>query len=279
MENRTVKERTGLFTPSHELSLRKQAKLMEVNRSSFYFKPKGEKDENLELMRVMDRLFLSDPTLGVLGMQDELLDLGHKAGHQRIRRLLRKMSIEAIYPKKNLSKRGKAKYVRPYLLRGMKIEQPNQVWAIDITYIPMKKGFMYLTAIIDIYSRYIVGWQISNSLEKETQTEVLADALARHGKPEIINSDQGSQYTCAHWLDYLKENGIKVSMDGKGRATDNAFIERFFRTLKWKHIYLYPAKDGIELYEGVKRFMNKYNKRRHRGINRERPSERYQQAA
>lgn len=279
MENRTIKERTRLLTPSHKLSLRKQAKLMEVNRSSFYFKPKGEKEENQELMRVMDRLFLSDPTLGVLGMQDELLDFGHKAGHQRIRRLLRKMGIEAIYPKKNLSKRGKAKYVRPYLLRRMKIERPNQVWAIDITYIPMKNGFMYLTAIIDIYSRYIVGWQISNSLEKETQTELLADAIDLHGKPEIINSDQGSQYTCAHWLDYLKENGIKVSMDGRGRATDNAFIERFFRTLKWKHIYLYPATDGVELYEGVNRFMNKYNNRRHRGINRERPSERYQLAA
>ena len=279
MENRTIKERTRLLTPSHKLSLRKQAKLMEVNRSSFYFKPKGEKEENQELMRVMDRLFLSDPTLGVLGMQDELLDFGHKAGHQRIRRLLRKMGIEAIYPKKNLSKRGKAKYVRPYLLRRMKIERPNQVWAIDITYIPMKNGFMYLTAIIDIYSRYIVGWQISNSLEKETQTELLADAIDLHGKPEIINSDQRSQYTCAHWLDYLKENGIKVSMDGRGRATDNAFIERFFRTLKWKHIYLYPATDGVELYEGVNRFMNKYNNRRHRGINRERPSERYQQAA
>lgn len=138
---------------------------------------------------------------------------------------------------------------------------------------------MYLTAIIDIYSRYIVGWQISNSLEKGTQTEVLTDATARHGKPEVINSYQGSQYTCANWLDYLKESSIKVSMDGKGRATNNAFIERFFRTLKWKHIYLYPAKDEIKLYEGVNRFMNKYNKRRHREINRERPSQTYQQEA
>lgn len=280
MENRSVNERLHLVSGKFaRLSIRKQCKLLNVNRSTLYFKPKGEKPENLHLMDQMDRLFLQDPTLGVLGMQDELLDLGYHACAGRIRRLARKMGIEPIYPKRSLSKLGKAKYVHPYLLRHMKIERPNQVWAIDITYIPMANGFMYLTAIIDIYSRYIVGWQISNSLEKETQTELLAEAIRVHGKPGVINSDQGSQYTSAHWEGFLKDNGIKISMDGKGRATDNAFIERFFRTLKWKHIYLYPAKDGMALYTGVDRFMNKYNNRRHRGINRNRPSELYQQAA
>lgn len=279
MENRTMSERIRLLSYDDKLSIRKQCELIKVNRSSFYFKPKGEKPENLELMRLMDRLFTEDPTLGVLGMQDELLDLGYRPGHERIRRLLRKMGVEPIYPRKNLSKLGKAKYIRPYLLRHLEIERPNQVWAIDITYIPMKRGFMYLTAIIDLYSRYIVGWQISNSMEKETQTELLAETIRQHGKPEIINSDQGSQYTCANWINFLTEKKIKISMDGKGRATDNAFIERFFRTLKWKHIYLNPATDGVELYTGVQRFMKKYNNRRHRGISRNKPSELYQQAA
>ncbi|MFN2424792.1 MAG: IS3 family transposase, partial [Cryomorphaceae bacterium] len=205
-------------------------------------------------MKAMDKLFVDDPTLGVLGMQDELSDLKMYAGHERIRRLLRKMNIEPIYPKRNLSRLGKAKYIHPYLLRHLEITRSNQVWAIDITYIPMANGFMYLTAIIDIYSRFIVGWDISNSLEKETQTEVLERALSKYGKPEIINSDQGSQYTSEHWVSYLKEKGISISMDGKGRATDNAFIERFFRTLKWRHIYLHPANSGLELYTGVARF-------------------------
>lgn len=280
MENRTMKERMKLIEPQHkDLSIRKQCELLDVHRSTAYYKPKGENQENEKLMKTMDRLFLEDPTLGVLGMQDELLDLGLHAGHERIRRLLRKMGIEAIYPKRNLSRLGKAKYIHPYLLRNLKIVRPNQVWAIDITYIPMATGFMYLTAIIDLYSRFIVGWDISNSLEKETQTELLERALRQYGKPEIINSDQGSQYTSEHWVSFLKDAGIQISMDGKGRATDNAFIERFFRTLKWKHIYLHPASSGWELYTGVAGFIHKYNRRRHRGIQRMKPLERYSQAA
>lgn len=274
-----MSERLKYIDPSDELSIRKQSRLLEINRSTFYFKPKGESRENLALMRIMDEKFTDDPTLGVLGMRNELLDLGLKHGPRKVRRLLRKMGIEAIYPKKNLSRRGLVKYVRPYLLRGLKIDRPNQVWAIDITYIPMKEGFMYLTAIIDIYSRFIVGWQISNTLEKETQTAVLEDAIKRWGKPEIINSDQGSQYTCEHWIEYLKESEIKVSMDGKGRATDNAFIERWFRTLKQKYVYLHPASSGLDLFLGVSKFVEKYNRTRHQGIEGIKPIERYQQAA
>lgn len=274
-----MKERINMIDTKHKLSVRKQSQILQINRSSFYYKPLGETMENLKLMALMDKLYLTDPTLGVLGMQDELADIEIQANPKRIRRLLRRMAIEAIYPKKNLSRLGKAKYIHPYLLRNLQIHKPNQVWAIDITYIPMAKGFMYLTAVIDLYSRYIVGWQISNSLEKETQTELLASCFREYGTPEIINSDQGSQYTCEHWVSFVQENGIKISMDGKGRATDNAIIERFFRTLKWKHIYLNPAKTGIELYQGVNNFINKYNKRRHRGINRSKPFELYQQAA
>ena len=213
------------------MSLRRQADLLSVPRGRLYYRPVGESEENLELMRKMDRLFLDDPTLGVLGMQDALRDLGLNYNVKRIRRLLRKMCIEPIYPKRNLSRLGQARYIHPYLLRHLKIDRPNQVWAIDISYVPMASGFMYLTAIIDLYSRYIVGWQLSNSLEKETQTELLEAAIARHGKPEIINSDQGAQYTCAHWVDTLHKHQIRISMDGKGRATDNAFIERWFRSV------------------------------------------------
>jgi putative transposase len=240
-----------LLDPCEKLSIRTQADLLEVDRSSLYYKPLGESEENLALMRRIDELFLEDPTLGVLGMQDELRDLGLNFNEKRIRRLMRKMCLEPIYPKRNLSRLGVARYIHHYLLRELEITRPNQVWAIDITYIPMRSGFMYLTAIIDVYSRFIVGWQISNSLEKETQTDLLRTAIARYGKPAIINSDQGSQYTCEHWVSTLQEAGIKISMDGKGRAIDNAFIERFFGTLKRKHIYLNPASNGLELYVGV----------------------------
>lgn len=275
-----MKERVKMIEQHSSLSLRWQVDLLSIHRSSLYYKPVGENDENLSLMRKMDELFLSDPTLGVLGMQDELKELGLHYNVKRIRRLLRKMGIEPIYPKRNLSKLGKAKYVHPYLLRGLIIDRPNQVWAIDITYVPMKQGFMYLTAIIDLYSRFIVGWQVSNSLEKETQTEVLSEAINKYGKPEIINSDQGSQYTSEHWVTFLKSEGIQISMDGKGRATDNAFIERFFGTIKRKHIYLNPAENGLRLYEGIEKFIYRYNyQRNHQGIGRVKPIELYNLAA
>ena len=227
--------------PCHKLSMRRQCDLLGIHRSGVYYRSCGEPEENLRLMHQMDKLFTEDPTLGVLGMQDELRDLGLNYNVKRIRRLLRKMGIEPIYPRKNLSRLGHKKYVHPYLLRNLEITRPNQVWSVDITYIAMKSGFMYLAAIIDVYSRYIVGWQLSNTLDKENQTQLLHASVAKYGKPEIINSDQGSQYTCSHWVDTLGDLGIHISMDGKGRATDNIYIERWFRTLKQKHVYLNPA--------------------------------------
>lgn len=275
-----MNERLGLIDRQASLSIRRQSELLSLQRSRVYFKPLGEKAENLELMRSIDRLFVADPTLGVLGMQDELREEGKHYNVKRIRRLLRKMAIEPIYPKRNLSKLGKACYIHPYLLRGLVIDRPNQVWAIDITYVAMKNGFMYLTAIIDVYSRFIVGWQVSNSLEKQTQTAVLKEAVKRYGAPKIINSDQGSQYTSAHWVETVKALGIQLSMDGKGRATDNAYIERFFGTIKRKHIYLNPARDGLQLYQGIQTFIHRYNtKRRHQGIGREKPINLYKAVA
>jgi len=271
-----MNERKALVNPSHKFSVRQQCKALSIHRSSLYYKAVGESALNLELMTIMDRLFTDNPTLGVLGMRDELAEQGHYYDVKRIRRLLRKMGVEPIYPKRNLSRLGKAQYIHPYLLRGLTIDHANHVWAIDISYIPMTKGFMYLTAIIDVYSRFIVGWQISNSLEKETQTQLLKQAIARYGKPKIINSDQGSQYTCAHWVETLKEYDIQISMDGKGRATDNDHIERWFRTVKHTHIYLHPAGDGIELYEGIASFVQRYNhKRRHQGIDGNKPIDLY----
>lgn len=187
-----MNERRTFVDPSHELSIRRQCELVDVSRSTVYYNGVGESRENMRLMAAMDRLFTDDPTLGVLGMQDELREIGMRYNIKRIRRLLRKMGVEPIYPKRNLSRLGHAKYVHPYLLRHLKSTHPNHVWAIDITYIPMQRGFMYLTAIIDLYSRFIIGWQLSNSLEKENQTTLLREAIASYGTPQIINSDQGA---------------------------------------------------------------------------------------
>lgn len=275
-----MNQRRNLVDTQDTLSVRKQCDLLSVHRSGVYYKPKGEKPENLELMRLIDEHYLKHPTEGVLRVQDFLSTMGFVVNHKRVRRLLRLMGLMAIYPKKNLSKLGLRKYIHPYLLKRLKINRPNQVWAIDITYIPMKNGFMYLTAIIDVYSRYIVGWGISNTLEAEASINVLKQVIQEYGKPEIINSDQGSQFTCEDWIDYLKEEGIQISMDGKGRAIDNIFIERFWRTLKYDHVYLHPAGDGLELYQGVKEYIHYYNYNlHHQGIGRRIPAELYQPAA
>ena len=189
-------QRRKLVDNQQELSIRRQCDLLSLNRGGLYYKPKGEKSENLEIMRLMDEHYLKHPTEGVIRMQDFLFAMGFIVNHKRVRRLLRLMGLMAVYPKKNLSKLGLKKYIHPYLLKGLNINRPNQVWAIDITYIPMKNGFLYLTAIIDVYSRYIVGWGISNTLEAEASLDVLKQAIKAYGKPEIINSDQGSQFTC-----------------------------------------------------------------------------------
>jgi len=216
-----VIDRRQMVNREEDLSIRCQCELVGVTRGSFYYQPSGETEENLKLMRLMDEHYLEHPTEGVVRMRDFLLTLGILANHKRVRRLLRLMGLMAIYPKRNLSRLGQAKYIKPYLLRDLKITRPNQVWAIDITYIPMPKGFLYLTAIIDIYSRYIVGWGISNSLDAACSLNVTKEAIERYGKPEIINSDQGSQFTCHEWIELLEKEEIKISMDGKGRAIDN----------------------------------------------------------
>lgn len=267
-----MERKVKLVDDQASLSIRHQSALLGIPRSRLYYIPKGESTANLELMRQIDRIVTEEPSFGILRIQDALEDMGISANHKRIRRLARKMGVEAIYPKRNLSKLGLARYIHPYLLRTYKAAWPNDVWAIDITYIAMPMGFMYLTGVIDHYSRYLIGWQLHNTLEKETQTDLLDELIPKCGKPNIINSDQGSQYTSGNWVNYLKEQDIRISMDGKGRATDNAYIERFFRSLKWDHVYLYPTNDCHELYQGIQGFIKKYNHRSHQGIGRQKPA-------
>jgi len=262
------------------LSKRRQCELLDLNRGSIYYKPTGEKQENLDIMRKMDEHYLKHPTAGVLRMQDFLFAIGFLVNHKRVRRLMRKMGLVAIYLKRNLSKLGLAKYIRPYLLKGLVIDHPNQVWAIDISYIPMKRGYMYLTAIIDVYSRYVVAWNISNTLEAECSLDVLKNAISLYGKPEIINSDQGSQFTSELWIEYLEKNEIKISMDGKGRAIDNIFIERLWRSVKYDYVYLNPASDGNELFHGLSEYFDYYNHHQaHQGIGRRIPVSLFKPAA
>ena len=268
-----------MVKPDEEPSVRAQCEILGIPRSSYYYRPKGENEENLNFMQLMDRHITEEPTAGVLTMQSMLREEGFSPSYERVRRLMRKANIRPIYPRKNLTKAGIAKYIYPYLLRNVKAERPNQIWAIDITYIPMNQGFMYLTAIIDLYSRYIVSWGLSNSLDAESSLRVVREAVETHGTPEILNSDQGSQFSCLDYVNYLKINKIQISMDGKGRALDNVFIERFWRTIKYQYIYLNPADNGFELYRGIKRWLKRYHNRDHQGIGRQKPQKLFGQAA
>jgi putative transposase len=275
-----MSDRLQMINREERLSIRCQCNLVSVSRGSFYYQPLGDSDENLSIMRLMDEHYLKHPTEGVKRMRDFLLTLGIIANHKRVRRLLRLMGLMAIYPKKNLSRLGQAKYIKPYLLKGLKIDRPNQVWCIDISYIPMPRGFLYLTAIIDVYSRYVVGWGISNTLDASWSLDVTKEAILRYGKPEIINSDQGSQFTCNDWIEYLEKEDIKISMDGKGRAIDNIFIERLWRSVKYDYVYVKVPADGLELYQGLKEYFDYYNNKLcHQGIDHQIPAKRYYQAA
>ena len=250
-------------TNHKDLSIRRQCEILSVPRSSLYYQPIAEKPENVKMMSLMDRHLLKHPTEGVISIVDWLKERGYPIGPKRIRRLFKLMNYQPLYRRKNLTKNALREFIKPYLLRGLNITHANQVWCTDITYIPMAKGFMYMTAFIDVYSRKIVGWGISNSMSKQWCINVLKDAIAKHGKPEIINSDQGSQYTSAAWTHLLEQEQIKISMDGKGRATDNIWIERFWKSLKYDYIYLNPCDNGLELFEGVQNHIEYYHQKKH----------------
>lgn len=244
------------------LSLRRQSALLGLSRSSLYYRASGESELNLELMRLMDEHYLEHPYKGARRMHVWLNhDKGYSVSLNRIERLYyRLMGLRSLLPGPHTSKRNHEHKVYPYLLRGLKVTRPNQVWQTDITYVAMPRGFMYLTAIIDVYSRYIVGWNLSNTLDAQVCKEVIEHAQAIHGAPQIINTDQGSQYTSKIFTDYVASlSQTKLSMDGKGRATDNAYIERFWRSIKYEHIYLNPTDDTLELYRGIDRYIKYYN--------------------
>lgn len=277
--NKPLEERKKLVdTTSKSLSITKQCNLLNINRSSLYYPLKGESALNLELMRLMDEHYLEHPYKGAGRMHTYLtMDLGYKVSKNRIDRLYYQvMGLRSILPGPHTSKRHKDHTVYPYLLRDLKIVRPNQVWSMDITYIPMPRGFMYLTAIIDLYSRYVISWSLSNCMDSEWCAQVYTEAVELYGAPQIINTDQGSQFTSDEFTRTVKGSGAKLSMDGKGRATDNAFIERLWRSVKYEHVYIYAHATAMELYEGLDKYFTYYNdQRRHSSIGNDYPRNLY----
>jgi putative transposase len=244
------------------LSIRRQCRLLSLARSGVYRERQGPDAEELALMRRIDELFLDFPFLGSRRITIMLREDGLSVNRKRVKRLMAAMGLQALGPKPRTSKPGKGHAVFPYLLKGLKIDRPNQVWAADITYIPIGRGSLYLVAIMDWASRAVLAWRLSNSMETSFCLEALDEALARHGKPEIFNTDQGSQFTSAAFTGKLIAEGIRVSMDGRGRYLDNIFIERLWRSLKHENVYLMAYADGREARAGIGRWIGFYNDRR-----------------
>jgi len=258
------------------LSVRHQCQLLELNRSNLYYEAVGESAENIHLMNILDEEYTRHPFLGVEKMTRYLHDLGYRVNVKRVRRLLRKMGIEAIYPKKNLSKPHPEHKIYPYLLRDMAIIKPNQVWCTDITYIRMAIGFGYLVAIMDWYSRFVLSWRLSNSLDASFCVEALEEALLGDGQPEIFNTDQGVQFTSEDFTSVLLSNNIKISMDGRGRYLDNIFQERLWRSVKYEEVYLHDYQSMSEARAGLRKYLNYYNvSRHHQGLEYKKPAEVY----
>jgi putative transposase len=255
------------------LSIGRQCELLGISRSGFYYKPRGESQENLRIMLDIDKQYLKTPFYGVEKMWAELRSLNYNVNIKRVRRLMRLMGLEAIYCKPRLSVPNKSHVKYPYLLRGIVIEKVNQVWSSDITFIPMYKGFLYLTAVIDWYSRYVLSWELSNSLEETFCINALEESL-RYGKPEIFNTDQGAQFTSQAYTGILSAADISISMDGRGRALDNVFVERLWRTVKYEYVYLHSQKDGRDLFLGLKEYFDFYNNsRKHQALKYRTPAE------
>jgi len=245
------------------MSLRRQCELLGVSRSGYYasLKPRLESEENEWLMKLIDRQYLDTPFYGSRRMTIWLQKQGYAVNRKRVMRLMRKMGLMGLAPGPNTSKPHPEHKVYPYLLRGVEITRVNQVWSTDITYIPLRRGFMYLTAVIDWYSRYVLSWELSNTLDCGFCVRALERAL-RHGKPEIFNTDQGSQFTSNDFTGVLLKNSIRISMDGRGRALDNIFVERLWRSLKYECVYLNDYENVPDLVEGLRRWLSFYNNER-----------------
>ena len=276
-----LEERKDMIEPdSSVLSISAQCEMLSVSKSSFYYVPVGESDENLAIMRKLDEQYFSTPFYGALRLTAILILSGYKVNIKRVRRLMKLVNWQTIYREPRTTISDKTHYKFPYLLKGLKIEKCNQVWAMDITYIPMKKGFMYLTAIIDLHSRYVVHWSLSNSMSADWCTEVLKEAIKNSGTPEIFNTDQGSQFTSDIFINTLIDNNIKISMDGKGRALDNIYIERLWRSVKYEDVYLHVYENGLSLWEGLDTYFQFYNHERiHQSLDYQTPNQIYVLAA
>lgn len=263
-----------MIDPDHaDLSIRRQCDLIELSRASYYYEAASESAENLHLMRLVDEEYMRHPFLGSRRMTEYLRRQGEAVNRKRIQRLMRIMGIEAIYPKPKLSKAHPEDKVYPYLLRGLEITAPGQVWSTDITYVPMPRGFMYLVAVIDWYSRYVLSWQLSNTLDGSFCLDALEQALDR-GTPEIFNTDQGVQFTAARFTRCLESANIRISMDGRGRCLDNIFIERLWRSVKYEDIYLHAYEDVPALEGGLTTYFGYYNEQRpHQSLGYRTPAE------
>jgi putative transposase len=266
-----------LVEPEHpKISIQRQCELLGLNRSSFYYRQSVENEEDARLMRVIDEQYTKTPFYGYRKMTIYLQRLGLTVNHKRVLRLMKKLGLEAIYPKPNLSKPNKEHLKFQYLLKGVEIEHSNQVWATDITYIRLNGGFIYLLVIMDWHSRYVIDFEISTTLEAEVFVETLKRALKK-GKPEIFNSDQGSQFTSLEWLKVLQTNNIEISMDGQGRCFDNIFVERLWRTVKYEEVYLKEYEDVWEAEKSLGKYFYFYNHERpHQSLGNQTPFEIYQ---
>lgn len=258
------------------LSISRQCRLLQISRSSWYYEAVGETAENLELMQLIDEQFMENPSYGARQMARYLRRNGHRVNRKRVRRLMRTMGLAAIYQKPRTSTPHPEHKIYPYLLKGVDIAEPNHVWCADVTYIPMRKGFLYLVAIMDWASRKVLSWRLSNTLDADFCVAALREALAKYGKPAIFNTDQGSQFTSLSFTQTLRDAGVKISMDGRGRWVDNVMIERLWRTLKYDCVYLNAFETGSEAKNGIGKWLRKYNEERpHSSLDDRTPHEAY----
>jgi putative transposase len=265
-----------MIDQGYKLSLTRQSAILELSRSSLYYETVPISARDLELMRLIDEIHLKHPFMGSRSIRDQLQDMGHRVGRQHVSTLMKKMGIAALYRKPRLSKPHPDHKIYPYLLRGIEISHANHVWAADITYLPMARGFCYLVAIMDWASRRVMAWRLSNTLDTSFCREALKEAIMKYGIPEIFNSDQGSQFTSEAFTDILKNHNIDISMDGRGRWMDNVFVERLWRSVKYEDVYLKAYGSIAEARQGLREYFEFYNRqRRHQSLDRKTPDDVY----
>lgn len=265
-----------MIEPNEDLSVVRQCALLDVSRSSYYYRPRPMPEEDVDVMGRIDAIHLERPFLGSRRIADELADDGAPVNRKRVQRLMRLMGITALYPKPRTSRPAPGHRVYPYLLRGLTIDRPNQVWSTDITYVPMAHGFLYLVAIMDWYSRKVLSWRLSNTMEASFCVDALTDALHEHGPPEIFNTDQGAQFTSDDFTGVLADHRVPISMDGRRRWVDNVFIERLWRSVKYEEIYLKAYDNGIQARQSLDVYFRYYNqRRRHQSLDRTTPDQMY----